>query len=118
MLKKTPKVQDIFPLRIPQSFAVRIKNGNPNDPLLLQVLPTAAEKCEVTGFVDDPLQEQAAQKVPGLLHKYPGRVLITLVNDCPIHCRFCFRRHFPYSKNLLTATNWRRILKMYSNKRT
>jgi EF-P beta-lysylation protein EpmB len=86
-----------FPLRVPHSFAARMKTGNINDPLLRQVLPLPAESATVPGYLPDPLAERAAMATPGLLHKYHGRALLTVTGACAIHCRYCFRRHFPYS---------------------
>ena len=85
-----------FGLRVPRGFVSRMQKGNPNDPLLLQVLPLNQELQLHSAFSTDPLSESQSQPVPGLLHKYHGRVLLTLVGHCAIHCRYCFRRHFPY----------------------
>jgi EF-P beta-lysylation protein EpmB len=73
--------------------------GNPRDPLLLQVLAVADELTQTPGFVADPLQENQTNLMPGLIHKYQGRVLVTLTPVCAVHCRYCFRRHFPYQEN-------------------
>ncbi len=86
-----------FPLRVPLGFIRRMQPGDSRDPLLLQVLPRAEELQAVDGFQCDPLQEQESMVTPGLLHKYHGRVLLTLTGACAIHCRYCFRRHFPYT---------------------
>ena len=88
-----------FPVRVTRSFADRIEKGKPQDPLLLQVLPLAQEVIEVQGFTEDPLEEKQANPVPGLIHKYAGRVLLISNPSCAIHCRYCFRRHFPYDEN-------------------
>ncbi len=85
-----------FPVRVPHAFAARMKAGDPEDPLLRQVAPAAEETDEIEGYVDDPLAEEASSPVPGLLHKYHGRVLLVVTGACPVHCRYCFRRHFPY----------------------
>jgi EF-P beta-lysylation protein EpmB len=87
-----------FPLRVPHGFAKRMARGNSRDPLLLQVLPVAAESAQSPGYHCDPLGELQAMPAPGLLHKYRGRALLTITGACAIHCRYCFRRHFPYSK--------------------
>jgi EF-P beta-lysylation protein EpmB len=71
--------------------------GDRHDPLLLQVLPTAAESVQSPGYQCDPLGELHAMPAPGVLHKYRGRALLTVTGACAIHCRYCFRRHFPYS---------------------
>jgi len=88
-----------FPLRVSQSFVDRMQKGDPNDPLLRQVLSIQDESQSSDVFSTDPLQESLYNPVPGLLHKYPSRVLVTLTSSCAIHCRYCFRRHFPYKKN-------------------
>ncbi len=85
-----------FPLRVPHGFIARMRKGDPNDPLLRQVLPVLAESARVPGFARDPVADLAAEVRPGLLHKYHGRVLLLLGGACAIHCRYCFRRHFPY----------------------
>ena len=88
-----------FPLKVPEPYCQRIQPGNPDDPLLLQVLPQAQEMIEQPGYSQDPVGDQAANPLPGLLHKYQGRVLLTLTGSCSINCRYCFRRHFPYQDN-------------------
>lgn len=93
---------DEFPLRVPRGYVSRMVKGDPRDPLLLQVLPLACELTEVAGFGVDPLAEAQGSPVPGLLHKYSGRALLVVVGSCAIHCRYCFRRHFPYDQNRLT----------------
>lgn len=88
-----------FPLRVTRYFASLIEKGNAKDPLLLQVLPATEELEDVAGYNRDAVGERPFMPVPGLLHKYHGRVLLTLTGACPIHCRYCFRRHFPYNKS-------------------
>ena len=88
-----------FELKVPEPYCQRIEPGNPDDPLLLQVLPQAQEMIEQPGYSQDPVGDQAANPLPGLLHKYQGRVLLTLTGSCSINCRYCFRRHFPYQDN-------------------
>lgn len=88
-----------FPLLVTREFAARMQKGCASDPLLLQVLPQYAETISVPGYSPDPLQENQQNPIPGLLHKYRGRVLVTLTGRCAIHCRYCFRRHFPYADN-------------------
>ena len=88
---------NLFPFRATTSFNNRIEKGNPEDPLLRQILPLTDEELEHPDFSNDPLTEQEKQPVPGLLHKYNGRVLLIVTGACAIHCRYCFRRHFPYS---------------------
>ena len=89
----------LFPLRVPRSFVARMRPGDPDDPLLRQVLPLAAELESAPGFTADPLDEQATQAAPGILHKYSGRALLIVTGACAVHCRYCFRREFPYAEN-------------------
>jgi len=87
-----------FAFRVTKYFASLIEKGNALDPLLLQVLPDTREFQHIDGYTEDAVGDQQAMAVPGLIHKYHGRVLLTLTGACAIHCRYCFRRHFPYSE--------------------
>lgn len=88
-----------FALFAPQPFVDRIKPGEESDPLLLQLLPTAAEDQSPAHFLTDPLLESDASLTTGVLKKYTARALLIVTGACAIHCRYCFRRHFPYSDN-------------------
>lgn len=85
-----------FPLRVPEAFINRMTPGDPADPLLRQVLPVLAERVIARGYSEDPLAEAGATLRPGLLQKYNGRALAITTGACAVHCRYCFRRHFPY----------------------
>ncbi|WP_179998364.1 EF-P beta-lysylation protein EpmB [Acinetobacter sp. YH12239] len=98
-----------FKLRVPRAFVAKMQKSNPNDPLLLQVLPHHLELNEHPDFVTDPLDEEAANLIPGVLHKYQSRFLLTLTGACAVHCRYCFRRHFPYQENLPKNDDWEKI---------
>lgn len=98
-----------FKLRVPRAFVGKIRKGDPLDPLLLQVLPHHLELEEHPEFVTDPLGEEAANQLPGVLHKYQSRFLLTLTGACAVHCRYCFRRHFPYQENLPKQDDWPQI---------
>jgi len=98
-----------FPLKVPQGFLDKIKKGDVNDPLLLQVLPKKQELVISPGFSLDPLAEASALKGKGLLHKYKSRVLVVLSGSCAINCRYCFRRHFPYQDNGLSQQEFEDI---------
>jgi EF-P beta-lysylation protein EpmB len=91
-----------FPVRVPEPFVTRMVPGDPHDPLLRQVLAVADERHAMPGFVKDPLDELEGP-MPGVLHKYRSRVLVIYRGGCAINCRYCFRRHFPYQENTLTA---------------
>ncbi len=86
-----------FGLLVPRGFAALMRPGDAADPLLLQVLPLGAECSRVAGYSADPVGDVAALRVPGLLQKYDGRALLLASGACAIHCRYCFRRHFPGS---------------------
>lgn len=88
-----------FPLLVPRSFIARMRKGDPTDPLLLQVLPSARETADVPGFTPDPLSESDFA-AGGVVRKYRGRSLLITTGACPVHCRYCFRRAFPYSSQL------------------
>jgi EF-P beta-lysylation protein EpmB len=99
-----------FALKVPLPYAQRMQKGNIHDPLLRQVLPDPRELEHIAGFSTDPLQEASANQITGLIHKYKNRVLITLSGACAINCRYCFRRHFPYTKNKVGSSQWQQIL--------
>jgi EF-P beta-lysylation protein EpmB len=111
LLPAAKRAATLFPLRVPKDFVARMQKGNPADPLLQQVLPLAAEAITVPGFSCDPLQEHVVNPLPGLLHKYQGRVLISMTGACAINCRYCFRRHFPYADNRAGGRAWQKIVK-------
>jgi EF-P beta-lysylation protein EpmB len=85
-----------FPLRVPRGFVARMRSGDPEDPLLRQVLPVRAEEDEVVGFTTNPVGELGLIRGDGLMSKYHGRALVVATGVCAVHCRYCFRRHFPY----------------------
>jgi EF-P beta-lysylation protein EpmB len=99
-----------FALRVPRGFVARMRRGDPRDPLLLQVLPVAAEMTAVQGFGVDPVGDMASRTVTGLLHKYSGRALLIATGACAVHCRYCFRRHFPYAEESALAGGWREAI--------
>jgi EF-P beta-lysylation protein EpmB len=95
-----------FALRAPRGFIARMQKGNINDPLLKQILPLEQEIQLTPGYTHDPLQEKAANPIPGLLHKYHSRVLLLISGGCAINCRYCFRRHFSYKENVPGKIGW------------
>lgn len=99
----------LFALRVPRAFVARMEKGNPNDPLLRQVLTSREEFVMAPGFSTDPLEEQHSV-VPGLLHKYRNRALLLVKGGCAVNCRYCFRRHFPYADNQGNKRNWQTAL--------
>jgi EF-P beta-lysylation protein EpmB len=103
------EAQKQFKTKVPQGFAMRMQKKCLEDPLLKQVLASFDELIEDKLFVDDPLQEKQFNPVPGLIHKYPHRVLLVLSGACAVHCRYCFRRHFPYQENNPGKQGWQAI---------
>lgn len=87
-----------FRVLVPRGFAARMRLGDLNDPLLRQVVPLGDELREFPGYTADPLAESTCTPTAGLLHKYQGRALLVTTGACAVHCRYCFRRHYPYDE--------------------
>ena len=105
----------LFPIRTTESYLSRIQPGDIDDPLLKQILPIGAEKDKSEGYSLDPLQEQKSNPLPGLIHKYQGRVLLVASPQCAINCRYCFRRHFNYSDNTISRKDWQNTFEYIKN---
>ncbi len=105
-----------FPLRVPRGYVARMRKGNISDPLLRQVLPLRQELELADGFSTDPVGDRSACVGPGILHKYHGRVLLTVTGACAIHCRYCFRRHFPYTDENPGQDNWQAVIEYLRTK--
>lgn len=103
----TSLAEQQFPSRIPLGFARRMQKANLSDPLLLQVLALDRELSDTAGYVLDPLAEAKSNVQKGIIHKYHGRVLLTLTGVCAVNCRYCFRRHFPYQANNPGRGGWK-----------
>lgn len=99
-----------FGLFAPRGLLARVCPGNVNDPILKQIAPLDAEWSPVEGFVADPVGDLAAQAAAGMLHKYHGRALLVVTGACAVHCRYCFRRHFPYGDAPHGLTAWKPAL--------
>lgn len=95
-----------FPLFAPRGYIERMRPGDPHDPLLRQVLPVSSELLPMPGYTADPVGDAAATLVPGLLQKYRGRALLVTTGACAVHCRYCFRRHFPYHETPRSLATW------------
>lgn len=102
--------RDAFPMRVPRPFVARMRRGDPNDPLLRQVLPLDDELRPMPGFVDDAVGDLAARGAPGVIRKYHGRALLIATGSCAVNCRYCFRRHFPYAGETAAAGRWREAI--------
>ncbi|MGB9430596.1 MAG: EF-P beta-lysylation protein EpmB, partial [Gammaproteobacteria bacterium] len=99
-----------FPLRVPRAFISRMRKRDAADPLLRQVLPLGEELDDTPGFSEDPVGDLESRQQPGVLHKYQGRVLLITTGACGVHCRYCFRRHFPYAEETARAGDWQAAL--------
>jgi EF-P beta-lysylation protein EpmB len=99
-----------FPLRVPRGFAARMRRGDARDPLFLQVWPASAEQQPTPGFTRDAVGDLAKLKPGGVIHKYHGRALVIATGACAVHCRYCFRRHFPYGEAIAARGQWRETL--------
>lgn len=110
LLPKAEAAAKLFPLRVPRGFVARMRKGDVHDPLLKQVLPISEELLSADGFTADPLQEASVNPLPGLLHKYHGRVLLTVSAACGVNCRYCFRREFAYNENNPGTKGYEKIL--------
>ena len=95
-----------FPVFVPRGYLARMKPGDPDDPLLRQVLPRLEETTPRPGDLADPVGDAAAALSPGLLHKYEGRALMVTTGACAVHCRYCFRRQFPYAETPHSVAEW------------
>ncbi|MCK5880443.1 MAG: EF-P beta-lysylation protein EpmB [Sinobacterium sp.] len=103
-----------FNIKAPPHYLQQIKKGDATDPLLRQILPITAElepDVDQVLFVNDPLEEVNFNPVPGLIHKYHGRVLLIANPSCAIHCRYCFRRHFNYQDNTLSTNEQQAVIR-------
>ena len=104
-----------FKLLVPLSYVAKMRKGDWDDPLLKQVLPLSDEHSVVKGFNVDPVGDLAAEVSSGVLQKYQGRVLLITTGACAVHCRYCFRRHFPYVESLAEKNNWQDTLSVIRN---
>ena len=102
-----PASAEGFALRVPRGFVARMRTGDPHDPLLRQVLPLDAELHPMPGFALDAVGDAAARAGHGVIRKYRGRALLVATGSCAVHCRYCFRRHFPYAEETAAADGWR-----------
>lgn len=107
LIERVPPDAAGFALRVPRAFVARMQRGNPDDPLLRQVLPLDEETRPAPGFDLDAVGDLASRDARGVLHKYDGRALLIATGSCAVNCRYCFRRHFPYGDESAAANGWR-----------
>lgn len=107
-----------FPLRVPRGFVARMQTGDPHDPLLRQVLPLDEEERRVPGFTLDAVGDAKAKAGDGVIRKYRGRALLVATGSCAVHCRYCFRRHFPYSDETALRNGWQEAVRLIAADRS
>ncbi len=105
----------LFALRVPRGYVARMRKRDPADPLLRQVLPLSEEIQALPGYTHDPVDDLSAVVAPGLLKKYRGRALLITTGACAIHCRYCFRRHFPYTKQHSGTDRFKHAVRMLAD---
>lgn len=81
-----------YAIAVSPAMSALIEPTAADDPIARQFLPTLAELEVTPGESADPIGDGRHEKVPGLVHRYPDRVLLKLTHACPVYCRFCFRR--------------------------
>jgi lysine 2,3-aminomutase len=81
-----------YAVSITPAIAELVDRTDPNDPIARQFVPRAEELQAHAAETADPIGDAVHEKVPGLIHRYPDRVLLKLVSACAVYCRFCFRR--------------------------
>ena len=86
------EVSNKYTISIPQTIAARIDRSDPHDPLARQFVPSVLELHHQPYEHDDPIGDNLKSPLAGIVHRYPDRALLKLVNVCPVYCRFCFRR--------------------------
>tara|TARA_B100000214_G_scaffold343037_1_gene291242 strand:- start:235 stop:1239 length:1005 start_codon:yes stop_codon:yes gene_type:complete len=106
-----------FPFKVTREYASRIEKNNLNDPLLRQVLPIESEKISGNDYCKDPLNETViVDEDSSLIQKYNGRALLVTTGHCAIHCRYCFRKHYPYESHSGLKKNLEAIKQMQTRK--
>lgn len=115
LLEGAQRAASTFPLLVPESYLRRMRPGEPRDALLLQVLPQLAELDQAVGFSSDPVGDASATFAPGVLRKYAGRALLVVTGTCAVHCRYCFRREYPYQSSPRSLDDWSESLAAIAN---
>lgn len=81
-----------FTVAVTEDMAALIDPSDPADPIALQFVPSLAELSDTPEELADPIGDERWSPVPGIVHRYPDRVLLKPILLCPVYCRFCFRR--------------------------
>ena len=86
------RIASRFAVAVTENMAALIDPSDPADPIAAQFVPTLAELSEAPEERADPIGDDRWSPVPGIVHRYPDRVLLKPILLCPVYCRFCFRR--------------------------
>src|SRR5512139_4192975 len=89
--RKALSAPNLFRVDITPYFISLIDPNDPDDPIRKQVVPTDAELVPFTAMMEDSLAEDRHSPVPGLVHRYPDRVLMLVTTQCASYCRYCTR---------------------------
>jgi lysine 2,3-aminomutase len=111
-LSDLEKVAARYAVAVTADIAALIDPRDPDDPIARQFIPSAEELTTQPGENADPIGDQAYSPVPGIVHRYPDRVLFKLVHVCAVYCRFCFRREMvgPGKATALSPDDYRGAL--------
>lgn len=90
------RIDSLFPIQVSEQL---LENHSLEGPVLMQYLPNPLELIDPPGHTHDPVGDISATMQPGVIKKYKHRVLLITNNTCPIHCRYCFRKDFPYPQS-------------------
>ena len=106
------RIDEQFPIHISRLLINQLEQDHP---ALLQYVPNVNELSNPDGYKNDPVGDIEASLRPGLIKKYKHRVLLITSNTCPIHCRYCFRKNFPYSKSSPNSHLFRESLQLIND---
>ncbi len=108
------RVAQRYAVAITPQVAALIDRADPHDPIARQFVPDIAELTTTPDERADPIGDDAHSPVEGIVHRYPDRVLLKLVNVCAVYCRFCFRREMVGpGKQMLSAGQARRGARLH-----
>lgn len=112
-------INELFTIQITSNLLKQYADENPNQhPVLRQYLPNAQELVEIAECSNDPVGDVSATAIPGVIKKYANRLLIVTTNICPIHCRYCFRKDFPYPQENPNSHRFKNALQYCANDTT
>jgi len=105
--------QGPLPVGITPYYASLLDPDNPHHPLRYSVVPVNSEYVRTPGEAEDPLSENAHSPVPGLVHRYPDRVLFLVTGFCAVYCRYCTRARLvghPGGEYRFSLAQWERAI--------